>query len=267
LGLTLRVGDRTSNLYPFALAVTLAAELHPVTSPVVASDRSVITTVSGSRGQEVPNPLIRVTRSAERVPFACDIMNPTGLVFGPDRQLYVSSRHDGTVYRYRDFEELEPVADDLGIACGLAFDSEGMLYVGDRAGRIIRLDPFGDMRAEYARLEPSVSAYHLAMDANDVLYVTGPTLAMRDPLYRIAAKGNVETVVRGLARPQGMAFTAAGELLIATSYAGRKGIFRLAPGSSVLEYYIAGPTLVGIATSGEDLFPADATTVYWLQRK
>src|SRR5512137_420518 len=40
LGLTLRSGGRDSAIYPFALAVQLAVELHPVTSPIVAPDRS-----------------------------------------------------------------------------------------------------------------------------------------------------------------------------------------------------------------------------------
>ncbi len=266
LGLSLRVGEKQSAVYPFGVAVPIAGEVHPVTSPAVAPDGSIVTTVSGARGQQVPQPIVRITRTGEKTAFACEVTNPTGLAFGPDGQLYVSSRHDGIVYRFRDFEELEPVADDLGTACGIAFDSKGYLYVGDRTGRIVRLGLSGE-RDEYARLEPSVSAYHLAIDAEDRLFVTGPTLAMRDPLYFIPEKGKVELRLTGLARPQGMWCTAEGELLIAAAFAGRKGIFRLAPGAASLEHYVAGPMLVGLAGAKDDLFLLDNSAVYWLQRR
>ncbi len=266
LGLILKVGARESAVYPFAVAAPLAGELHPVTSPALAPDGSIVTTISGSRGQQVPQPIVRVTRTGEKTAFACDITNATGLAFGPDGQLYVSSRHDGTVYRFRDFEELETVADDLGTACGIAFDSNGSMYVGDRAGRILRLGASGE-REEYARLEPSVSAYHLAIDAQDRLFVTGPTLAMRDPLYLIPEKGRVEIRATGLARPQGMWCSPEGELWIATAFAGRKGIFRLVPGANVPEHHVAAPMLVGLVGSRDELFMLDNSTAYWLQRQ
>ncbi len=264
LGISLRVDGQTSPVFPFMLGTELASGLHPVTSPLVLEDGDIITTISGSRGQQVQQPLIRVKPSGEKVQFPCEIMNPTGLAFGPDGQLYLSSRHDGTVLRYSDFEELQIFADDLGIACGIAFDSRGFLYVGDRTGKVYRIDPQG-AKEDYACLEPSVSAYHLAMDSNDRLYVTGPTLSMRDALYRIPGRGQVEVLVRGLARPQGMAFTSEGELLIATSHGGRKGIFKYSPLSGELTHHIAAPTLVGVAVSRDEIFLADNTSIYRLR--
>ncbi len=262
-GVRLLAGGESSSLFPFTVALGLASGLHPVTNPVLAPDGSVITTISGSRGQQVAEPLVRVTREGKKAPFACQIMNPTGLAFGPDGQLYVSSRHDGVVYRYTDFARLDVVAEDMGIACGIAFDSRGNLYVGDRSGRIIRVGASGG-KEEFARLEPSVSAYHLAIDSNDAVYVTGPTLAVRDKLYRISPGGTVEAVLDGLARPQGLAVTAGGDLLITSSHQGRKGLFRFSPESAEIEHYVAGPTLVGVALSGDDLFLADSESVLWL---
>lgn len=262
LGLALRVGGESSPVFPFNLAARLAAELHPVSNPVVAPDGSIITTVSGTGGQQVEQPLVRVTRQGDKHPFACEVMNPTGLAFSPDGQLYVSSRHDGTVLRYTNFEQMDVVADDLGTPTGLAFDSRGDLFVGDRTGRIWRLDPAGGKKEEFAALEPSVAAYHLAIDAGDRIYVTGPTFAVRDSLVRVARDGKVERLLGGLARPQGMAFLPDGDLLLATGHKGRMGVFRYCVADGALKLHVAAPTVVGLAVSGGTAFLATGDALY-----
>jgi len=264
LGIALSVNGAASPIFPFMLGTRLAASLHPVANPVIAPDGTIITTISGSRGQQSPRPLIKVSRSGEATPFPCEIMNPTGLAFGPDGQLYISSRGEGTVLRYTDYEHLEVVADDLGIPCGIAFDAEGRLYVGDRTGKIHRIDAAG-RREEFASIPPSVSAFHLALDVDGILYVTGPTLAMRDPVYRISRTGEVTVLLDGFARPQGLAFSSEGDLWIAAAYGGKKGVFRYSMSSRELVHHIAGPMLVGLALGAEDIFLADNNSIYWIQ--
>jgi len=260
-GISLRVENTLSAVFPFTLGACLVTGLHPVTSPVVAPNGSVITTISGSRGQQIAQPLVRISREGEAERLNCEITNPTGLAFGPDGQLYVSSRNDGVVFRYTGFDHLDVVAEDLGIASGIAFDSRGRLYVGDRSGKIFRIGASG-AREEFASLEPSVSAYHLCMDAADRLYVTGPTLAVRDSLYRVSDGGCVEVLLRGLARPQGLAALPDGNILLATGYAGKKGVFKIDPATGAIEHYIAGPTLVGVALADGEVVVADNTSVY-----
>jgi sugar lactone lactonase YvrE len=261
LGIVLQVERTVSEVFPFSLASRLSADLHPVANPTIAPDGSIITTISGSRGQQVIQPLIRITKRGDKIPYHCEIMNPTGLAFSPDGQLYISSRNDGTVLRYTDFEQLEVVADDLGIPCGIAFDSKGVLYVGDRTGRIIRIDSSGN-KTEFGQLEPSVSAYHLAIDAQDQIYVTGPTLAMRDCLYRFSREGVAECLVKGFARPQGMAFLPDGDLLIASGYQGKKGIFRYSPADGSIIHYATAPILVGIALAGHSMYLASNDSIF-----
>jgi len=264
LGLTLKVDGKTSAVFPFSLATRLCGGLHPVMNPVVAPDGSIVTTISGGRGQQVPQPLVRVTKRGKRIPLDCEIMNPTGLAFSPDGQLYISSRHDGTVLCYRDYEHLEVVAEDLGIACGIVFDSKGRLYIGDRTGKIYRIDGSG-RKEEFAGLEPSISAYHLALDSKDQLYVTGPTFSMRDNLIRISKKGTAEPIMGGFARPQGMAFLPDGDLLISAGYQGKKGIFRYSPSANSIRHFITAPILVGLAVAGEDIYLATSDSIYRTQ--
>lgn len=261
LGLTLEAGDDVSPLFPFNLASRLAADLHPVSNPVVAPDGSLISTISGGRGQQVSQPLVRITRQGDVLPFNCEIMNPTGLAFSPDGQLYVTSRNDGTVLRYTDFERLEVVAEDLGVPCGIVFDSSGLLYVGDRTGTLYRIDHSG-RREAFAILEPSIAAYHLAVDAQDRLYVTGPTFSMRDSLYRISGDGRVETLLEGLAQPQGMAFLPDGDLLVTAGYRGSKGAFRYSLKDGTIGHLVTAPILVGLAIAGQDIYFATGSSIY-----
>jgi sugar lactone lactonase YvrE len=261
LGVSLQVGTDVSRMFPFAVAARLATGVHPVASPVIAPDGSVITTNSGSRGEKVDHPLVRVTRSGEVLPYPCEVLNPTGLAFGPDGQLYVTSRADGVVLRYRDFETLEVVADDLGVPCGLAFDADGVLHVADRGGTIYRIDGSG-RREAFARVEPSVSAHHLLMDATGRLLMTGPTFSTRDSVWAIDRDGRAEAIVTGVGRPQGMALLPGGIVLVTAAYRGKKGVFRLGPGGE-LEQYVAAPTLVGVAGAADGtLVLADGSTLY-----
>jgi sugar lactone lactonase YvrE len=261
LGLTLAANGETSPLFPFNLAVRLATELHPVANPVIAPDGSIVTTISGRRGQEIDSPLVRITRQGDKIPYSCEIMNPTGLAFSPDGQLYISSRHDGTVLKYTDFKNLDVVAEDLGIPCGLVFDSKGNFYVGDRTGIIWKIDKSG-RKEEFVSLEPSISAYHLAIDDEDRIHVTGPTFAARDCLYRISKNGKVETLLHGLARPQGMAFLPEGDLLVAAGYKGEKGVFRYSPADGSFRLYIAAPIFVGLAISDQTAYMATGDALY-----
>jgi hypothetical protein len=78
------------------------------------------------------------------------------------------------------------------------------------------------------------------------LYVTGPTTSSFDSVYRISKAGEVETFYRGLGRPQGLAFDAAGRLYVAASLAGRRGIIRIDPARKP-EQFLSGPGIVGLA--------------------
>lgn len=229
---------------PLNVGVQLVPEMQPVSNPVVDRQGAVYLTYSGARGEKVPFGVYRVGPDGRSEPFLAEIVNPTGLALGPDGCLYVSSRHTGMVYRSTMDKQVEEFAEDLGLATGLAFDSAGNLFVGDRSGKIHRVTPQGDVSV-HCQMEPSVSAYHLAIDPDDRLYLTGPTLSTQDSIYRISPEGEPEVLFRGLGRPQGLAFDPEGRLQVAASHRGRKGIFTLY--NDTLQWSLSGPMLVGLA--------------------
>lgn len=257
------IGDSISAPLPVAIASVIAEELQPVANPVFDAEERLYVTLSGSRGEKVPVSVFCIETDGEIQPFASEIVNATGLAFGPDGHLYVSSREEGTVYRVSMEREVELVADELGIATGIAFDSDGILYVGDRRGTIYRIEPNGEPRS-FCHLEPSVSAYHLVFDREGELFVTGPSLSSVDGVYRVNRAGEVSLFVGGFGRPQGMAFDAENNLYVAEGLAGDSGVYRVSPDGSV-ERAIAAPPLVGLAFDGRrSVALAGASTVFQL---
>jgi IPT/TIG domain/SMP-30/Gluconolactonase/LRE-like region len=239
-----------------------ATGLHQVDNPVFDAEGNLFVTYSGSRGQESPVSIFRVTRAGSREPFVSGIVNATSMAIGPDRQLYVSSRFEGAVYRVTSDGKHELVASELGVACGLAFDREGGLYVGDRSGTIFRVR---DNRAEpFATLPASVAAFHLAISPEGELFASGPTLSTYDHVYRIGPDGKVRSVLATFGRPQGLAFSPSeGTLHVVDALAGRSGLYRLKDLDGEPELLVAGCGFIGVAfgPSGE-LAVASNDTAY-----
>ena len=172
------------------VAAPFATGLHQVDNPVFDRDGNLYVTYSGTRGQQVPVSIFRVRPNGTRETFSSGIVNPTSMALDPEGRLYVSSRFEGTVYRIGADGAFEPFANDLGVACGLAFASDGTLFVGDRSGTIFRVDRAGHATA-FASLPPSIAAFHLAIGPDNAVYVTGPTMSSYDAVYRIAPDGAV----------------------------------------------------------------------------
>ena len=228
------------------IAASLATGLHQVDNPVFDAEGNLYVTYSGTRGQEVPISIFRVRPNGTRETFSSGVVNPTSMAMGSDGQLYVSSRFEGSVYRVGKDGTPTTFANDLGVACGLAFASDGTLYVGDRSGTIFRVDREGRAEA-FAAVPASVAAFHLALAADGSLYVTAPTLASYDAIYRITQDGSVSEWYSSFGRPQGLAFDASGSLFVIEALAGLSGLYRFPRGAVSPELVLAGPGMVGLA--------------------
>jgi sugar lactone lactonase YvrE len=230
-----------SNGQTVKVAVTIAENLHLVTNPALDAEGNIYATFSGSRGQKVPVSLYKIDTNYDQKPLPTEMMNPTSIAFDRHGHMYVSSRFDGAVYRVAQNGTMTTYAEGMGVATGIAFDRDESLYVGDRNGTIFKISRDQQVFV-FATLEVSVSAYHLAFNPQGDLFVTGPN----DRVFKIDPSGNVSTFYRGLGRPQGLAFDVDGNLYVAASLAGTRGIVKITPdGQARLE--VSGQGLVGLA--------------------
>jgi sugar lactone lactonase YvrE len=252
-----------SNELEITIGRKLVGDMHIVANPAVdPSDGALILTRSGSRGQHLPATLFRLEPDGylDELPEA--LLNPTGIAFDRDGQMFVTNRAQGEVYAVGRDGGSTVYATGLGIATGIAFDSEGLMYVGDRSGTIFYVREFAAVET-FTVMDPSVAAYHMAFGPDGRLYVTSPGLASYDAVHVIDKEGFDEKFFRGLGRPQGLAFDKDGNLYVAACFRGRHGIVKIAPDGSSAEHFVAGNNVVGLCfTRDGEMIVATGDSVY-----
>ncbi len=234
-----------SNAHSIEVAVPIADNLHPVTNPALDREGNIFVTFSGSRGQKVPVSIFKIDANYNVEPFLSDMMNATAIAFDREGQMYVSSRNDEAVYKVAPNGVMSTYAEGMGVATGIAFDAAENLYVGDRSGTIFKIARDRQIFV-FATLEPSVAAYHIAFGPDGDMFVTAPSTSSFDCVYKVDPHGTVSVFYRGLGRPQGLALDVEGNVYVAASLAGRRGIVKITPqGKANLE--VSGQGLVGLA--------------------
>lgn len=254
-----------SNTFEMTVGRKLADGMHIVANPAVdPTDDSIILTRSGARGQHLPATLFRLSTSGDLEMMPDPILNPTGVAFDREGRMFVTNRAQGEVNEVSPEGDASIYATGLGIATGIAFGPEGAMYVGDRAGTIYRVRDFSDVET-FTVMEASVAAYHLAFGPDGRLYMTSPGLSSHDAVHAIDAEGFDEMYFRGLGRPQGLAFSAEGDLYVAACMQGRHGIVRITKGGKNGELFVAGNSIVGLCfTRSGEMLVATSDSLYSL---
>ena len=252
-----------SNTCEITVGQQVAEDMHIVANPAVdPTDDAIILTRSGSRGQHLPATLFRLEPDGYMDELPEPVLNPTGIAFDSQGQMFVTNRAQGEVYLVGRDGTPTVHCTGLGIATGIAFDDENRMYVGDRTGTIYRVQDFG-VPETFAVLEPSVAAYHLAFGPDGRLYVTAPGLASHDAVHAIDKDGGVTTFFRGFGRPQGLAFDTEGNLYVVACYRGLHGIVRISPDGDLAEHLVAGNNVIGMCfTRDGQMVVATSDTVY-----
>ena len=262
-GLYLSCKGAVSNEADIMVGRRLVDGMHIVANPAIdPSDGAIILTRSGGRGQHLPATLFRLEPDGYLDEFAEPILNPTGIAFDREGQMFVTNRAEGEVYAVGRDGGATVYATGLGIATGIAFDGEGRMYVGDRSGTVYRVDKFAETET-FTVMEPSVAAYHMAFGPDGRLFLTSPGLASRDAVHVIDKEGFDEKFFIGLGRPQGLAFDKSGNLYVVGCYQGRHGIVRIAPDGKTAEHFVAGNNVVGLCfTRKGEMIVATNDSVY-----
>ncbi len=246
--LRVAVGARETEPWPITVGRPVAEELHIVSNPVFDPRGNLYSTVSGRRGEAIPDPIYRIPPGeGQPEPLGEGIVNPTGLAWGPDEALYVSSREDGCVYRMDDKNRFRVFGENFGCPTGICFAPTGDLVVGDRGGTLFLATPEGEVSV-LSPMRPSISAYHLAFNSAGFLFVSGPTLSARDQIVEFQPGGIPSRIHTGFGRPQGIAFDAEDRFLVAEGLAGDSGVF-MSTGTGARRI-ISGPPVVGVALNG-----------------
>ena len=241
-----KMGTIESSPFPISLGTQIADNLHPVGNPAVDSSGNIYVTFSGQRGQKVPVSLYKVTSNSVVKPYITDLMNPTGLAIDRDGYLFVSCRHEGTIHRVSPDGRSMQWIEGMGVATGLAFDRAGNLYVRrsqrndfqDRARtRDFRLRHAGTFARRISSGVQPVrrSVRHRPDD-----------FELRARLPHHAGRRSQHVLPRIGSPARSGVRSRAGNLYVAASFSGRRGIVRLTPDARP-EIVLAGSNIVGLA--------------------
>ena len=239
-----RMGSVESAPFPIALGVQIADNLHPVGNPAVDAEGNIYVTFSGQRGQKVPVSLYKVTTNHVVKPFITELMNPTGLAIDRDGYLFVSCRHEGTIHRVSPDGRSMQWIEGMGIATGHRV-RQGRQPVRGRPQRHDFQDRSRprNFRVRHARafgrrLSSGVQP------GGRVCSSPGPPLRASTASTGSLPPARSAYFFADLVARRGWRSIALGNLYVAASLGGKRGIVRLTPEAQP-EVVLGGSNIVG----------------------
>ena len=243
--LVISVKGKRGAEFPYEIGTRLSNEVNPVDSPIFDREGNLYVCYSGKRGETPPVSVYKISPSGEIYPHLSNIPNATSLALDQENNLYVSSRFEGTIYKCTPSADATLFARDLGTPTGLAFDKESFLYCGDRAGRILKISPEGEVKV-FAEVPESMILFHIAIDLDGNLLVTNPGLSSSNSIFVVNPLGKPVALYSGFGRPQGLTVDSRGNIYICESKAGDSAVYRISRDGAMVPI-IGGNSLLGIA--------------------
>ena len=187
-------------------------------------------------------------RPAKPMPFVSDLMNATGLAIDAGRRaLRVQPPRRQHLSGVVAPATASIYVEGMGVATGIVFD-RGRQSVRRRPQRhhFQGQPPAADLRVRDARIVDRGLSSGLRPRRISVRHRTHHLeLRLRCTASRRTAKW--KSFYRGLGRPQGMAFDAQGNLYVAASFRGRRGVVRITPDNARPNCFSPVPASSGLA--------------------
>jgi len=256
-----------SNVFKFHISPLIASILHNVDNPAISKEGKIYATFSGSKGQITPASIFAIDHTTHKVPFISGIINATSLLIGHDGFLYISSRYDGKIYKSELSGEYKLFSQGLGEAFGMAMDSLGNLFVGDRTGTVFKIDKTG--RADvFASLPSSNIAYHLAIDSKDELFITVPMQIGENIIYNITPDGSVSEFYSDMMEFHGIAVDKNDNIFVAVTNRDKGAIHMIDRKTKENWKVVSGEEIVGLAFDDTgNLYFSTFSRIYFLDKK
>src|SRR4029453_11632067 len=112
----LHVDGAEGDLPYIEIGTVVAAGLHQVDNPVVDAEGRLYVTYSGSRGEQVPVSIFRVSPDGTRESLVTGLVNPTAMAFDPQGRLHLTTRFGGIGYRGDANGHYHPGVTDVCVA-------------------------------------------------------------------------------------------------------------------------------------------------------
>ena len=208
------------------VARVLTTGVHQVDSPIFDRRRPFVRDAQRrARYQGAGSALSREPGRNARAP-SCRNRQSDVARRGPDGTLFVSSRFEGHVYRVGPMTAPSSTRPSWACRPGWRWRPTAHCSSAIDPARSCASRPTRKVET-FATLPASVAAFHLALGPDGSLYVTAPTLASHDPVYRITPDRLIDVVADGFGRPQGLAFDSTGTLYVVDALAGAAGLYKV----------------------------------------
>ncbi len=255
-----------SNKYHFVVPKAITDGLHIVDNPVIDSNGNIYTTYSGGRGESTNISVFKINQNGEKEVYIRGLVNATSLLIDNNDTLYIVSRFDGKVYRSFEKGTFEIFSHGLGAAFGMAMNSQGEIFVGDRNGSIFKLNKDG-LASFYSSIPSSYIAFHLAFDSKDNLYVSNPAHMGENCIYKIDKEDKKPQIYyNGLSLFHGFAFDSNDVLYLVESKRNESCIIKVNSNKSSTPI-ITGRNFIGLSFGlKQSLIIATASSLYSISK-